>query len=279
LLKTTEIDDLLGDTYGMIWREIGAKLRREKAAILPAPIPAPALPMAGSPHRPDSRDAMALSHLMHVDGASDVRPSSAHYGSTSSPYMPRPATPPPHAPALPPLQELTPGKPKSRVVSRREMIKRASDTVASLKPTASTMAAAAAANKTGSPPPPDSVGRRGRREAEDTSASIVMGTETGANSDDCEGEGEEDVRAGSGTASREDDAHERRDGNDADDESGSELSGDEEGDEDGKAGEIEDVVMDVERGERHVEAVVGARESGGFSGANSLVDGRRMDVD
>jgi len=47
----------------------------------------------------------------------------------------------------------------------------------------------------------------------------------------------------------------------------------------GSTGEIEDVVMDVERGERHVEAVVGARESGGFSGANSLVDGRRMDVD
>lgn len=260
----------------MIWREIGAKLKKATAPSAPAQVPAPAYSMAGSPRRPDSRDAMALSNLMHVDGASDVRPSSAHYGSTFSPYMSRPATPPPHAPLPTPMQELTPGKPKSRVVSRREMIKRASDTVASLKPTASTVAAAAAANKTGSPPLPDSVGRRGRRgtEVEDTSASIVI--ETGANSDDGDEAG---VRAGSGTASREDDAQERRDGNDADDESGSELSGDEEGDDDAKA---EDVVMGMdENEERHLKAVIVARESGGggFSGANSYVDGKRADVD
>jgi len=147
------------------------------------------------------------------------------------------------------------------------MIKRASDTVASLKPTASTVAATAAANKTGSPPPPDSAGRRSGRGAqvEDTSTSIVM--ETGADSDDGEGEAEGEGAKGSGTASREGDAHER-DGNDADDESGSELSADEERDDCGEAGGIEDVVMGDQE-EVHTGAVVVVRESGGFSGANS----------
>lgn len=287
LMKTTEIDDLLGDVYGMIWREIGTKLKN--AAVKQEPTAS--APVLVSPPRPDSRNIMSLANLMHVDGASDIRPSSAHYASNSqlfSPYTSRPATPPSHptpSAALIPLHELTPSKPKSRVISRREMIKRASDTVASLKPTASTVAAAAAANKTGSPPPPDSVGRRSRRgaEVEDTSASIVM--ETGADSDDGEGEGE--GGKASATASREGDALEHegdgndvdeRDGNDADDEIGSDLSADEEGDEGGDDRRMraeEDVVMDGgerEKGGGTSTVVVGARTSGGFSGANSNVD-------
>ena len=284
LMKTTEIDDLLGDTYGMIWREIGTRLKQ-------AATPAPAHPVSTSPPRPDTRDVMSLSNLMHVDGASEIRPSSAHHGSTSqlvSPYMSRPATPPPHT-ANPttststPLQEMTPGKPKSRVISRREMIKRASDTVASLKPTASTVAAAATANKTGSPAPPDNVGRRNRRdpEVEDTNISIVMETSAG-DSDVGEGDVDVDVEGEggkrSGTASHGGSAHER-DGNDADDESGSDVSGDEEGDEVGEQARPDDdgdVTMGTGEArsapERSAEVVVSVMGTAGFSGANSSID-------
>lgn len=246
LIKTTDIDDLIGDMYAMIWRTIGPKLR-PKPELTPTPPAAPAhapsiqshpqAPSSTSPPRPDSRSIMSLSNLMHMDGAGDSRPSSF----VSNPAS-RPVTPPPHAaaPALstPAQEALTPNKPRPRLISRREIIKRASDTVANLKPTASAAAARDnAASKTGSPPPSAGASaRRGGRSGTETDPKPAADAPDDTTADDevdkeidndREGDVEgddtkDDDTKGSGSASRRGSLAEH-DGNDADDESGSDL--------------------------------------------------------
>ena len=273
-MKTAAIDDLLGDTYAVIWHKIGPVLRRaakeagqtamdiststESAQALPVSSP----PAAALPNRPDSRNVMSLTNVMHFDGASDMQ-SYTHPDNFQRPltHQYRPITPPRQTPTHPPVAgageltlTLTPSKPRARLISRREILKRASDTVAGLKPTASLAAAVASTKQansgTGSPMLAAEGGGRSRRGGgaggDERSVRIVVDgdgdgdvegagglPDAGADSDvevDAEAEREveaeaeaEDGSKGSGDASRRGSVLER-DGNDADDESGSDAN-------------------------------------------------------
>jgi len=195
---------------------------------------------------------------MHFDGASDMQ-SYTHPDNFQRPltHQYRPITPPRQTPTHPPVAgageltlTLTPSKPRARLISRREILKRASDTVAGLKPTASLAAAVASTKQansgTGSPMLAAEGGGRSRRGGgaggDERSVRIVVDgdadgdvegagglPDAGADSEaevdvdaDAEAEPEaeaEDGSKGSGDASRRGSVLER-DGNDADDESG-----------------------------------------------------------
>lgn len=125
LMKSTAIDDLLGDTYAAIWTEIGPTF--EPAKLTKPTTPTPSLPstpavLPWSPQQNDNkRSVMSLSNLMNLDGASDPHGSVPVTPALAPPIVIAPPTSIPEA--LP--------RPRARLISRREIVKRASDTVLS----------------------------------------------------------------------------------------------------------------------------------------------------
>ncbi|KAB8338942.1 hypothetical protein FH972_021882 [Carpinus fangiana] len=113
LMVSTPIDKLCVDTYATIFRQVSPMLEapsRSNPQTIPtlqpalAPAPQPSIPP------PPRANPMSLNSLMNIDGAND---------------NPRNASP---APAPPPISE-APTKPKARLVSMREIMKRAYESV------------------------------------------------------------------------------------------------------------------------------------------------------
>lgn len=133
LMSLASIDDLLGDTYAAIWSEIGPILEQP---IPTTPVPVPTVPVTSPPPVADRRSVMSLTNLMNIDGTSDSRPASAPVPPPTVAAVPTP-------PSLLPAFEM-PTKPRARLISRREILKRALDTIISKVP---------APQKTTTPPP------------------------------------------------------------------------------------------------------------------------------
>jgi len=141
LAKSPVIDDLIADVFAKVWVTIGPSLEPSR---LPASVPvqspstyAPpfAQPLTPrSPQPPVTRrdDKMSLMHLINIDGANDIR---------SPPAIKTVAAPKPLSLGTPGeaflAQELSAAtvRPRIRLVSRREVLKRATD-AASARPAA-----------------------------------------------------------------------------------------------------------------------------------------------
>lgn len=111
--SSPQIDDLIADTYAAIWEQVPDAPETSLATDAPqTPVPA----WSALVKAPERKDVMSLMNLMNVDGASE-RPSAA-------PLAVRPADAQPAADI-----EQVNNKPRSRLVNRRELLKRAADAV------------------------------------------------------------------------------------------------------------------------------------------------------
>jgi len=131
LAKTSAIDDLIADVFAMIWTSIGPSLEPAPPVTL-LPLQPVVLSTPVSQSIPQQRDEkMSLMHLMNLDGAIDRR---------STPVSTPPVTPITsfvNSNGLQIGEPVAAAKPRIRLISRREIIKRATD-AASTKPAAST---------------------------------------------------------------------------------------------------------------------------------------------
>jgi hypothetical protein len=226
LYPLADIDALIGDAYAMIWRDIGPTLR---PAAIKVEIASISLSTASgaqtpiSPSRPDSRSIMSLNNLMNMDGATDSRPIfSAFSPHSMSRPVSRHVTPPHQAgpsSELTRIQEHTPKQPRPRMISRREILKKASDTVAPLK----VLASAATAARQVTPPVSSNANKTA---VEEPQVPTVVAEHNEVATRDSSIEGDADSR-GSGRDSR---VNSERNASDADDESDAEDGGDDDSD-------------------------------------------------
>lgn len=122
LIKYNAIDDLIGDAYAMIWAHLRPKVEdRPPPASTPqqqASRAASAAPEVKAEAREESRNVMSLTSMMNVDGAEEAR-------ATPS------GMPPPQQQQtqLQPDGTAFPVRTRSRLISRREWVKRAGDAI------------------------------------------------------------------------------------------------------------------------------------------------------
>ncbi|KAF2236102.1 hypothetical protein EV356DRAFT_513347 [Viridothelium virens] len=159
LMKSTLIDDLIGDAYALLYDTIGQEL--DAAALTPTPTETPAVPPLPPPPPPpppkEKESVMSLSNMMNnTDGAND----------TADTATPTPSIPPATAAAVPADQAAKPAR--VRGVGRRE-IRQAAEAATTQKPIvlAAAPSTAAAQSKPAVVPTPSS-----------TSATATPGTTT-----------------------------------------------------------------------------------------------------
>ncbi|KAK8169687.1 hypothetical protein IWX90DRAFT_470860 [Phyllosticta citrichinensis] len=117
LMKATLIDDLIGDTYALLYQQVVPGLMAESG---PAPMSETTQPQAGALAAPERTNMMSMHNIMNMDGTSDPQGQNPafHVLNLQSSAQPQPT------PAEPPT---TTAGPKTRVkgVGRRELMRKA----------------------------------------------------------------------------------------------------------------------------------------------------------
>ncbi|KAK7552117.1 hypothetical protein IWX49DRAFT_167783 [Phyllosticta citricarpa] len=117
LMKATLIDDLIGDTYALLYQQVLPQLLAESG---PAPTSETVQPPSGAAAAPERTNMMSMQNIMNMDGTSDQQGQTPAFQvlNLQSSTQPQPS------PAEPPI---TAAAPKTRLkgVGRRELMRKA----------------------------------------------------------------------------------------------------------------------------------------------------------
>ncbi|KAL1636518.1 Histone transcription regulator 3 [Neofusicoccum ribis] len=154
LMKATLIDDLIGDTYALLYQQVVPTLQPEPEptpaaapppTVPPAPAPAPIVPAATI----ERSNMMSMQNIMNLDGAGANEPAAGAFGVLAMGTKPGPATAPTTGTTTPAATQAAPEasaapKPRAKGVGRRELMRKADAAVT--RPVVPTTPAAGSAN-------------------------------------------------------------------------------------------------------------------------------------